>query len=248
MEGLKNEFVYHTPEIWESKETNELSAALIKFHEDFKSVKRDGSAPVGNAGKVRHFATLDGIMETIRPILAKQGLFTEQPITGDLIVTFIRHKSGQFRAFAMPMLQWKGNNTNDIQNLGGAITYMRRYAIGAALSLATEEDDDGQASNGISAKQKQAAPPPPPPPPKPAGVPSEVKEAWENKLRGLSTGEEFDKCLAEIDKNVGDTPKHPWRIEVKLMLQESVKQKGLYFDPTEKKFLKVPPATNETEK
>lgn len=244
MEGQHtNGFVYHTREIWESAETAELSAALLNFHTDFKSVKRDGSAPVGNGGKIRHFATLDGIMETVRPILAKHGLFTEQPITGDLIVTVIRHKSGQFRAFAMPMLQWKGQGTNDIQNLGGAITYMRRYAIGAALSLATEEDDDAAGAKGLEAKQRQA-----PAQPKPAGLPPEAREAWESKIRTLTTGEEFDKCLVEIDRNVGDTPKHPWRIEVKMMLSNAVREQSLFFDPVEKRFMPKTSTSNPDQK
>lgn len=240
MDVQQDNFVYHTPEIWESKDTKELCVALLNFHKEFKSVKRDGSAPVGSGGKVRHFATLDGIMETIRPILAKNNLFVEQPITGELIVTFIRHTSGQFRAFAMPMLQWKGQMTNEIQNLGGAITYMRRYAIGAALSLATEEDDDAASSKGIESKSRPSTPAPAPAPAKPAALPEEVKEAWQNKLRGLNTGEEFDKCLKEIDANVGDTPKHPWRIAVKLMLQEEVAAKGLFFDPVDKRFIPKP--------
>jgi len=235
---IGNGFVYHTPEIWESAQTDLLSAALLKFHTSFKSVKRDELVVVPGRTS-RKFSSLDEIMIETRPLLSAADLFIEQPITGNQIITFIRHKSGQFKAFAMPMVAWQGQGTTPIQNLGGAITYMRRYAIGAALALATEEDDDA-ANTGKLDQKKQAAPPANPVQQQSTvkAMPQEVIEAWENKIQGLSTSDDFDKCLKEIGEKVGDTPKHPWRVQVKTMLNEASKTKGFIYDTVDKLFVK----------
>jgi hypothetical protein len=39
-----------------------------------------------------------------------------------------------------------GSGTNNLQNLGGGLTYLRRYAISAILGIAADEDNDGEGS------------------------------------------------------------------------------------------------------
>lgn len=38
---------------------------------------------------------------------------------------------------------------DDPQAVGSAITYMRRYALGAVLGLNIDNDDDGNAASGV---------------------------------------------------------------------------------------------------
>ena len=162
-----NNFIYHTPDLWESKETAELDKALVAFNLKFNAVGKDSAIQIPGR-KDKKYASLDTIMIAVRPLLAECGLFVQQPIAGDKVVTIIRHTSGQFRAAAMTFSPMSGNGTNALQNAGGGFTYIKRYAISAILSLATEEDDDGQ-SGTIKPEAKATRPAP-----KPAGVDDEI--------------------------------------------------------------------------
>ena len=47
----------------------------------------------------------------------------------------------------MPFHPMSGNKgTNALQELGGGITYAKRYAISAMLGISVDADDDGQSS------------------------------------------------------------------------------------------------------
>ncbi len=156
-----NNFIYHTPDLWESKETAELDKALVAFNLKFNAVGKDSAIQIPGR-KDKKYASLDTIMIAVRPLLAECGLFVQQPIAGDKVVTIIRHTSGQFRAASMTFAPMSGNGTNALQNAGGGFTYIKRYAISAILSLATEEDDDGQ-SGTIKPEAKATKPPIKPP-------------------------------------------------------------------------------------
>ena len=58
------------------------------------------------------------------------------------------HSSGEYIGETYVMTPTK----NDPQGLGSAITYQRRYALGAILSLNIDEDDDGNEANKPSEK------------------------------------------------------------------------------------------------
>lgn len=145
-----NGFVYHTPELWESPTTGALNQALSKFHAEFEAVAKDGKS---NRNK---YATLDGILNVVRPLLAKHGLSIMQPISGTVVTTMLRHESGEFVAASMPYKPMSSNGTNDLQNAGGGFTYIKRYALSAMLSISTEADDDG-ASGGVTVGKAQPA-------------------------------------------------------------------------------------------
>ncbi len=147
-------FTYHTPDLWETNETDKLDAALVAFNEAFNAVAKDSKVSVPGRPE-RKYATLDGILVEIRPILAKHGLFVQQPIAGDKIITFVRHSSGQFRAASVIFSAMQGSGTNSLQNMGGGFTYIKRYALSAMLSLATEVDDDGEKGGVKPVAQKQ---------------------------------------------------------------------------------------------
>jgi len=97
------------------------------------------------------YATLDSILEKVRPVLAKNGLsiLQSQEIQESSVVvtTLLMHTSGEWietRAEA-PFTTLKG--MNDYQSLGAGITYLRRYAISSLLNIASEEDTDANATS-----------------------------------------------------------------------------------------------------
>lgn len=200
-----NNFIYHTAKLWESPETAELDKALVAFSAKFKAVKRDETVAVPGRA-MRKFSSLDEIMIEIRPILAEAGLYVQQPISGDEIITLVKHSSGQFRACSMPMVAWQGQGTTPIQNLGGAITYLRRYSLGAMLALATEEDDDGASTGKLQPGTAKAAPPA-----KQTNPPAQLTEQqqtiideWTSQVEQCKTPADFEKLSGEL-KSIKDT-------------------------------------------
>ena len=127
-----------------------LAPALAKAQGELKAIQKDATNP--------HFrntyASLDTILESVRPVLAKHGLSLVQgavaPHTDEngvirsfVVETMLLHASGEYltNAAIMPL------GKPDAQGAGGALTYGRRYGVSALLALATEEDDDGNTAS-----------------------------------------------------------------------------------------------------
>jgi hypothetical protein len=120
------------------------------------------------------YITLDVILDTVKPILAKHNLALKQSLISDDgrigIATSIIHSSGEVfdfgRLLIKPETQTKNHNTGETmlvpftaQQIGSALSYMRRISICVALSLAVDSDDDGAAaSNQRSTPTASAAP------------------------------------------------------------------------------------------
>lgn len=111
-----------------------------------------------NAFLKNKYAPLNEVLNTVRPVLAENGFSVIQTPKvdekGDVLVqTILMHRSGAMISF--PSLKSKAVKA-DIQGLGAAITYLRRFAISSILGVASENDDDG---NGNSTKDKTKKPP-----------------------------------------------------------------------------------------
>jgi hypothetical protein len=113
-------------------------------------------APVGkdatNPAFRNKYASLDAMMEQVRPTLARHGLAVLQSVThpetdagrvvGIAVETRVLHTSGEWIAGLVTLPVEKST----AQGTGSAISYGRRYGLSALLGL-TAEDDDGQAAS-----------------------------------------------------------------------------------------------------
>jgi len=128
-----------------------LAPALVAVQNDLKAILRDSVNPHFH----NQYASLDTIIDSVRPALAKHQLCLVQgassPVSDDAgrvsafaVETMLIHASGEWlsNAAILPLAKI------DPQGAGGAITYGRRYGIAALLALATEEDDDGNTASG----------------------------------------------------------------------------------------------------
>jgi len=102
-----------------------------------------------NAFLKNKYAPLNEVLNTVRPVLAENGFSVIQTPKvddkGDVLVqTILMHKSGAMISF--PSLKSKAVKA-DIQGLGAAITYLRRFAISSILGVASENDDDGDSNS-----------------------------------------------------------------------------------------------------
>lgn len=115
-----------------------LAEALVAAQADMVPVEKTAQA---NYGK---YATLDSLISKTRPILNAHGLAIVQfPAVSELgqpvLRTILSHQSGEQMSADMPLFLPSQN----MQQLGSAITYAKRYAWSAALGIAADEDDDG---------------------------------------------------------------------------------------------------------
>lgn len=133
-----------------------LAKALVAFNLEVKIIEKDAKNPHFK----NDYATLDTIIDEVRPLLAKHGLVIMQFPGGDgehyTLRTMLVHESGEYiESEPLTMKPVK----NDPQGIGSCTTYARRYSLSAMLSLNTGEDDDGEkASRDSSPSQAPASP------------------------------------------------------------------------------------------
>lgn len=148
------------------------------------------------------YADLSDLLEAVRPVLSKHSLFVSQDCIRRAsmidVYTTVGHASGECVDFG-PMSFEAGGTP---QSAGSAVTYARRYALLAALGMATE-DDDGQAA-AQAPKSKPAPKAAPPEPTDPGAATDKQTRAVFAALkdRGFT---ERDAYLAELSRIVGRT-------------------------------------------
>ena len=126
-----------------------LDAALVAALNEMPDITKGKSAKVEMKGGGHYsysYADLGDVLTAVRPVLKKHGLAVLQDVTSPgsgvvAVATIIVHTSGARDVYG-PLVMPAGGTP---QALGSAITYARRYALLAALGIATE-DDDGQAA------------------------------------------------------------------------------------------------------
>lgn len=125
-----------------SETIGKLAESLAKAQAGIKSITKDRTNPHFR----NRYATLDAILDAVRPTLAAQGLSIVQGASestqGFNVETYLVHSSGEYIAnvVAVPV------SKQDAQGVGSAMTYGRRYGVSALLALSTDEDDDGEAA------------------------------------------------------------------------------------------------------
>lgn len=131
-----------------------LAPALVKAQAAMQAIGKDSTNPHFK----NKYASLDTIIETIRPILGAHGLALTQTAEAVadgkalIVLTTLVHTSGETLTGSayVPIAK------QDAQGAGGALTYGRRYSLAALLCLATEEDDDGNAASRPKAQPRAA--------------------------------------------------------------------------------------------
>jgi len=96
----------------------------------------------------RNYADINSIIDTVEPILLDCGLLLMQPIIDDKVYTIIIdiETGDKIESYlTLPAI-------TDVQRLGGACTYFRRYTLVNLLSLQAIDDDGHEASRAPKAK------------------------------------------------------------------------------------------------
>jgi hypothetical protein len=142
-----------------STDLAEIAKAISTFQGKIGSVGKDKTAniPTKSGGSYSYsYADLSSIWDAIRQPLSECGLAVVQmPEFGDGLVyvtTAILHTSGQH---IQSTIATRPSDTTP-QAIGSAITYLRRYGMGAMLGIVTEVDDDGAAGSKPAAPRVES--------------------------------------------------------------------------------------------
>ena len=143
------------------------------------------------------YTDLDTVISTVKPVLAKYKLGFMQSLTTCesgrwAITTRLFSANGEWLEDTVPLPEVSVAKGNAAQNVGAAITYMKRYALCAMLGVSSDEDPDGNVdyNNRKQEPQKKEAP-------KPAFKPKggETTEAERNEIKSLLSNTKDGKEL-----------------------------------------------------
>lgn len=122
-------------------EMKSIALALAKAQAEMGRALKESNNPAFRS----KYADLGNVMDACLPALNKHEIAVIQPVcdteTGRVVKTILIHSSGECLECAVPLIIGK----NDMQGLGSAITYGRRYGLMSMAGIAPE-DDDGNAA------------------------------------------------------------------------------------------------------
>jgi len=155
-----------------------LAAALAKAQAAFPGINKSRTVTVRTQGGQSYtfdYAPLDAIFAAVRKPLADNELAVTQLLVDTVLVTQLLHVSGAKLESRLAVPQG-----GRMQELGSAITYLRRYALQGLLGIAAEDDDDGNAADNnqraMVDKKPTAKPEEMMPKPKAVAQPPQPKE------------------------------------------------------------------------
>jgi hypothetical protein len=121
--------------------TPELFTALAKMQGEVENATKGSLNPHFKS----KYADLAEVLNTVRPVLAANGLSVIQSPSFDggvcHVTTTLAHSSGGYITGTMSCVPAK----MDGQGVGSSTTYLRRYSLAAVCGIA-QEDDDGQSA------------------------------------------------------------------------------------------------------
>lgn len=136
-----------------SENINELIKALSKAHIEIPKIIADTQAHRNK------YAPLEVIIEEIKRPLSENGLAILQSFFNEgqdtYLVTTLAHVSGQYISSSIKVIALNMAGNNAAQNLGGGITFFRRYALCAILNITADKDTDGEEKKDYQKENKQ---------------------------------------------------------------------------------------------
>jgi hypothetical protein len=137
-----------------SEQINELLAALSQAQ------GKIGDATKGRKAYNYNYADLASCWSACRGALSEHGLSIIQTVgrgdAGIVLRTMLGHSSGQWIDSEIPITLAPNGKKNELQELGSALTYLRRYSLMAMVGISpVEDDDDGAAAASYQAPREQ---------------------------------------------------------------------------------------------
>lgn len=147
-----------------SEQVDQIAAALAEASKKIANPERNRVVRVTTekGGYTYSYATLDAVLDEVRPKLAEVGIAIVQPVVyrdgKPWLITRLLHSSGQSIEHELPILVDASSRMNSAQAFGSALTYARRYGLETLLPVAAEHDDDGHGAGSGSGGEAVDAP------------------------------------------------------------------------------------------
>ena len=127
----------------QSESVKTLLEGFGKAQAEFPTLPKDKN------GYNYKYTDLETVISTLRPILAKHNIGFMQALTTLengrwAITTRLFNNAGEWIEDTTPLPDVSLAKGNAAQNVGAAITYMKRYTLCAFLGVACDEDPDGK--------------------------------------------------------------------------------------------------------
>ena len=123
------------------------TASLVAALAELDNVKAN---KIVKANFTARYVSLDALLDAIKPVLLDHDLALVQTLVSEDgkvgVSTAFLHSSGERFDFGRLMVKADGLTA---QQIGGAITYIRRQSIQTACGISVDLDDDGSAASGI---------------------------------------------------------------------------------------------------
>ena len=126
------------------------SESINTFLKEFAAAQAEfPTLPKDKNGYNYKYTDLETVISTLRPILAKHNIGFMQSLTTLengrwAITTRLFDNAGEWIEDTTPLPEVSLAKGNAAQNVGAAITYMKRYTLCAFLGIACDEDPDGK--------------------------------------------------------------------------------------------------------
>lgn len=138
--------------------SKEVAADLIKLVNSITGLVKSKSVSYQTKNGITsfHYVPLDDILSKIKEnnnFALMQPIGTdENGITG--VKCILIHKSGH--VIESNTYPFQLNENAKLQDVGSEITYIKRYALGSFLGMATEEDNDGNDQEALEVSDRKA--------------------------------------------------------------------------------------------
>jgi hypothetical protein len=136
--------------------TQTATASLVQALAALDNVKANKINPAFKA----RYVSLDALLDAIKPVLLDHDLALIQTLVSEDgkvgVSTAFLHASGERFDFGKLMVKAEGLTA---QQIGGAITYIRRQSIQTACGISVDLDDDGAMASGFRPAPVSAAAP-----------------------------------------------------------------------------------------
>lgn len=194
-----------------SEQINEIAAALAKAQGEMKPAVFNRVNPHYKS----RYADFTSCMDACRLPLSKNGLAVTQlpSFSGDgrfVLSTLLLHSSGQWMACEFPM----STKNDNIQAIGSAMSYAKRYSLCGMLGIVADEDIDDDGNHAIAAPAQQAAPQQPPAPKPPAAKIGPQQTATLKNLEAQLSAEYKKKIYDWLSKQYAITSIENVNVEI----------------------------------
>lgn len=190
-----------------------IAKALVTFHGLVGKIPKDSNNPFFKS----KYASLSDILDKIQgPLNDSELTYVQFPGKEGLTTMLMHPASGEWIEDTYDVkpipdylkekdrdgnVLWRGSEYITPQSLGSAITYARRYSIGAILGLNIDEDDDGNAASGNKTNSNAASQTNKQTPPV-----EQLNPAWAEALSALKTETDLTTFYKQNKKAVDASP------------------------------------------